>query len=164
MMTSIFARVMRSAAVLVLGGAALLANPAKAEFVGGGALHGFVGCEAQGWSGTVPVRGRFRPAELLGNPTSVTAFPPHGGAISLMLWHSLGQRSTWVRGRGESVWGRTYVWGQRPRVRMLQRVVTDPPGGSINDAMELTIRMRVRNFNDLPGCQADLSMILYRAG
>jgi hypothetical protein len=162
MTMTIFPRAVRTAGAMALAAATLMAAPAHAEFRGGGALHNFVGCEAQGWYGTNAVRVRYRPGELLGNPTAISFFLPDGGALTMRTYREFVDRSNWFLGRGDAIWDQFYNWGTRPRMRILRRIVNEPSGAGFVDATEITIRMRIQNFNGLAGCTADASMILHR--
>jgi hypothetical protein len=162
MKATIFSYAARTAGVLVLAASTMMAAPAHAEFRGGGAIHDFDGCEAQGWQGTIPVRIRYRPGEVLGNPTTMSFFLENGGALTVRTYREFEDRSTWFLGRGDSIFSGFFNWQERPRMRILRRIVNEPSGGTIFDATEISIRMRIQNWNGVAGCTADASMIMHR--
>lgn len=157
----------RSLAALALGGA-LIAPPAWADFRGGGALFNFTeSCRQQSWpvGGMLEVRVRHAPSELAGLPSQITiAFPT--GTQHYAVWQTLAASSTNFNGLGRRVWTDFILHPNRPRIRPVARRITALVNAglpeSVQNAREMFLRVRIENFNDLPGCAVTLATQLRR--
>lgn len=150
----------RSAALAALLGAfgAVAANAQEAtHFRGGGFAANFVGCEDHGISGTFMVNARYRPAEVTGaeNYSDLSILLPWGAA-------SFGRQGpldfTFQSVQGNQIITSAYRLSPRPRIRVLSQdpeVITD-------QTHEVQMRVRIRHFNGLSGCQADVGLVMLR--
>jgi hypothetical protein len=140
------------------------AGPAVA-FLGGGVLFAMTEpCTTQGWNASLnPVRVRYAPSEFNGFPSQVSVTLPEG-AEHLSLWGPLVSSTAFGGGAGRQTWSRFLFYPQTPLIRVVQRAVTLPPGGTILHAEELVLRLRVQNFGAISGCSATLTATLRRDG
>jgi len=142
--------------------AALGAQPASADMRGGGIVYNFTD-QCQGWPiGSADMfRARYRASELYGRPPSAVTLTFSDGAMMVALWGDMNPSSQF---RGGSIrymfTGFQYQGGsqRRPLVRVVARTVTrriDPSrDDSLANARELTLRLRIQNFDNIAGCSA----------
>jgi hypothetical protein len=138
-----------------------LAPAAQAQdFRGGGAITDFVGCESQGWDGSVGVRARFRLAATASDGLNNLSLYMADTAFHLVIPDPLSDTGTWRRFWGTAAYAEWDNWSPRPRVRFRQ--VTPIGGATPATATDLLLRMRVRGFNWMPGCEAMIVLALHR--
>lgn len=150
------------AALVLSGGAAV------ADFRGGGALFAFTPtCAQQGWpvGSTMSARIRHAPQELYGNPSQVT-IAVSGGTQHLAVWQPFVPSTQVFNGLARQVWTNFLLHPNNPRVRIVQRRITalvNPAlPESVANAREMFLRLRVENFNNLPGCSVTVAANLRR--
>lgn len=152
-----------------LAGLFMSATVAQADFRGGGVLFGFSDvCATHGWvvNGSVPVRTRYTPAEDVSAPPSqvTIAFPT--GTEHISQWGNMVPSNSFLGVAGRQIWSRFSFYETRPLVRVVQRVITQRINAgqpeSIQNAREIVLRLRIQNFNNLPGCTAVLAATMRR--
>jgi hypothetical protein len=150
---------------------ALGAGAAQADFRGGGVVFGFTDiCAQHGWpvGSSTPAQVRYAASE--DNPGGV---PPSEVTISfptgtehLLLWGPLVPSTAFGGAAGRQIWGFFTFYANAPRIRVVQRVVTqriNPAGpATIPNAREVLVRLRVQNFNNLVGCAVTVTATLNR--
>lgn len=147
---------------LVTVGALLTAPLAQAQdFRGGGVITDFAGCEAQGFRGAEFVRARLRLGSPEGNAnTTLSLFFPDG-AIDLTLPGEIARGTAWSRAWGTAIWFGPGNWDPRPRLRFRQ--VTPVGSSTVAEATDLMLRLQVRGFNWLAGCNVSIAVALTRS-
>lgn len=150
----------RSAALAVLFGAfsAVSATAQEAvHFRGGGFAANFSGCEDHGISGAFAVSARYSPAEVTGedNYTDLSILVPWGAA-------SFSRQGpldfTFQSVQGTQIVTGAYRVSPRPRIR----IMSQDPEVITEQTREIQMRVRIRNFNGLSGCQADVGLVMSR--
>ena len=63
---------------------------------------------------------------------------------------------------GRQSWSRFVFYPNRPRMRVVTRQVTRPPGAALAQAEELVLRLRVQNFAATQGCAVTLAVTIRR--
>ena len=155
-------RMIRLAALLAVSAFGLAAAPVSAiEFRGGGAMYGFSGCEAQGWSGANMVRARFTPAADNGGRNTLTLFPTIGGAINFQFDDPLERSNTWRRAWGSAMWQNPGTMDPRPRLRVRGFSITAPDGADLANATDIQMRLQIRRFNWMSSCRINLTLAMF---
>jgi hypothetical protein len=133
-------------------------------FVGGGAVFGQTdACNAGFDTAPHAVTIAFVPSELHGPPSSVSIFW-RDGSENLVLWGPMVPSSSFLGAAGRQNWSRFVFYPTRPLIRVVQRQITQPLGGTdIASARELALRLRVQNFGAIQGCAVTVMATLTRA-
>lgn len=156
------------------GGAALTVlaalGPAMADFRGGGTLFNFTeACSQHGW----PVGGaslamiRYAAAELWGNPSQVSIVFQNG-VEHIAVWQNFVAGPNVYTSLGREVWTgfRLHSPPDSPRVQILSRRITERLNTlqpeTIQNAREVTLRLRIVNWNAIPGCGVTLVATMAR--
>lgn len=147
-----------AAALFAAFGAVSASAQEPTHFRGGGFAANFAGCEAHGLMGqTFMIHARYRPAEVTGaiNYTDLSLLIPWGaenygrqGPLDFTFQSVL---------RNHIVTG-AYRAGPRPRIRVLSQ----DPEVITNQTRDVQMRVRIRNFNTLQGCQVDVGLVMTR--
>jgi hypothetical protein len=147
---------------------ALTAGAAQADFRGGGMLLAFTDtCRQQGWpaTGGLPVRVRYAPSELYGMPSQVT-IALGSGVQHYAIWAPLEATTQVFQGQGRQIRTNFLLHPNRPRVRPVQRRITERVNpalpDSVGNARAMFLRLRIENFDNLPGCSVTLAANLRR--
>lgn len=150
---------LRRLVLLPLAALGLSASMAQADFRGGGVLFGFTEtCAQNGWQvGTsYPVRTRYSASEDVSAPPSelTIAFPT--GTEHVTLWGGFTPSTSFFGAAGRQSWMQFAFYATRPLVRVVQRqihtLVNNSQPSTVQNAREVTLRLRIQNFNNLPGC------------
>jgi hypothetical protein len=67
-------------------------------------------------------------------------------------------------GSGRQMWTQFLFYPTRPLIRVVQRQITAPAGGTLPTAQELVLRLRVQNFAAINGCSVTIAATLRRSG
>lgn len=149
---------------------ALTAPAALADFMGGGALYGFSSaCRAAGWgTGGVPVTARYVPSEIFVGQRSQLAlgFATGTEQISVAASVTFAPRTASVAAVGRFIWDQYGVYATAPRIRVLERRITERVNASgaatIPNARTVMLRARILNFNNIPGCTVEFAGTMRR--
>jgi len=148
-----------TAIAAVMGAVGASAASAQVHFRGGGFVTNFAGCEDYGWynNQSSMIRARYRPAQLPGNnnETSLSLFM-HSGTENYSRQGPLD--FTFQSLQGNFIWTGAGRTSPRPRIRVLSQ----SPEVISENTREVQMRMRIRNFGTLAGCQADVGIVLTR--
>jgi len=147
---------------LVIALLALATSPARAEFMGAGTIFGASNCT---WpTGVEMTRARYRAAEADGGRGSaVTLNFAVGGVNTYNFYTNLTPSRVWRRAAGRSIWGTFGIMRTRPLVRVLQRQYADSTSAAqMQNAPNVYLRMRIRNFNGEPGCAVTVALTMNR--
>jgi hypothetical protein len=145
---------------------------AQADFRGGGALFAFTdACAQHGWAvgGAVPARIRYAASEDNpgGAPPSQVTIAFATGTEHFSLWGPFLPSTTFSGAAGRQIWSFFTFYSNAPRIRTVQRVVTQRINpvlpATIPNASEVVLRLRIQNFNNLVGCAVTMSATLRRA-
>lgn len=135
------------------------AASAQIHFRGGGFVTNFVNCEEFFWTANQShmIRARYRPAELPGNNNEVSlSLFLHSGTENYRRQGPL--PTTFDSLQGNFIWTRYGRMTPRPRIRVLSQ----NPEVLDENTREVQLRMRIRNFGTLQGCQADVGLVMTR--
>lgn len=157
-------RILRRAA----GGAALMVlttlGPAMADFRGGGVLFNFTeACRQHGWPVGSVTQGviRYAPAELRGNPSQVSVIL-NSSAEHIAVWQNFVAGPNVYASLGRHMGTIFFLTSppDSPRVQIISRRITERINPlmpeTIQNAREVTLRLRIANWNGLSGCGATL--------
>ncbi len=130
-----------------------LATPAQAEFMGGGFLTDYQGCQRYGWPvNTEMVRARYSAQEIDGGPSQLVLSFAVGGINTYLVRAGLAPSNTWHRAPGTVIWG-TADNTTTARLRVLERESVPFIGATFDEHVEnVRLRVRIRNFNGMQGC------------
>jgi hypothetical protein len=136
----------------------------SAPFMGGGVIFGTSpACAPALGPGVWPVRLRYSPGELEGMPSGLAVAWP-AGSEHLALWAPLLPSGDFLGGAGRGTWTRFVFYPLRPLLRVVQRQITLPAGGTdIAAAQELVLRLRVQHFAAVAGCAVTIAGVLRRS-
>lgn len=166
-----FQTLLRSARNLAAAATALLAlsvAPAQAEFTGGGYIYSLGGCDTAGFPiGTQMVRSRYAATETDGINSIVLFFAVGGANTYTIAGGGLDPATAFRRATGTSTWGAQYTMTPAPTIRVLERETVVPTARfsqSRVDARTQTVRLRltIRNFNGVQGCQVNAVLTMAR--
>lgn len=146
-----------AATAALLGAMGATAASAQVQFRGGGFVSNFSGCEQYGWRDqSLMIRARYRPAELSQDNTTSLSLYLHNGAENYSRSGPLD--FTFQSLQGNFIWTGSGRTTPRPRIRVL----TQDPEVITAETRDIQMRFRIRNFGVLPGCQADVGLVLTR--
>ncbi|MCB1360723.1 MAG: hypothetical protein H6899_17265 [Rhodobacter sp.] len=142
---------------------ALTAQPAQAEWQGGGTVHSPQGCERYGWpAGPEMVRVRVRNgADENERNSHVTIAFMVGGINTYRVRGALSPTQWFRAATARSVWDRMYWLSGNPRVRVVSWEPTDTRSGQGGNSRYG--EFLIRNFNGEVGCTVTLSAVLRNA-
>lgn len=148
-----------TAIAAVMGAMGASAASAQIHFRGGGFVANFSGCEEYGWFNNQShmIRARYRPAELEGNnnEASLSLFL-HTGTENYRRQGPLD--FTFQSFQSNFIWTGSGRTTPRPRIR----VFSQSPEVITEETPEVQMRMRIRNFGTLAGCQVDVGIVMTR--
>jgi hypothetical protein len=135
----------------------------RPDFSGGGSIFALTDdCAPALGQGPHPVVIHFAPSELGGRPSGVSLVW-RTGSEHLALWGPMLPSGQFYGGAGRGSWTRFVFYPTRPLVRVVQRQIVLPAGGTdLNVAEELVLRLRVQNFAAVPGCAVTVTAVLRR--
>lgn len=147
---------------------ALGTTAAQADFRGGGAVFGFSdACSAGGHDQNAQgVRIRYSASEFLGNPPSEMTVAFFTGTEHFTLWGPMGAGSDFLGSAGRQTFTRFVFYDNRPRMRIVQRNITrrvnESAPATLQNALEIQMRLRIQNFGNVSGCAATIAATLRR--
>ena len=152
------ARLAPLAAVAVVA----VSTPAHAEFMGGGYLTDYAGCERYGWPVNVEmVRARYSAREIDGGPSQVVLNFAVGGVNTYVHGGDLAPGRAWRSATGQVIWGTAGTMSPAPRIRVLERESVPFVGATFDEHVEtVRLRLRIRNFNGMRGCTVTAVLML----
>jgi len=153
-------------ALTVVAGAPALAQ----EFRGGGAVFAFTPtCTQYGWpvGEAYPVVVRHRAREVETDISSSISIFFGDFVVNLSAWNSTFHPTPTPRRLAGRAIGRSFWnWSNRPMVRVVTREITslvNPSGpATMENARSIAIRVRINNWDGLPGCAVTLAAALRR--
>lgn len=154
----------RSPARLAAAAFALLAiaTPAEAEFMGGGYLTDYYGCERYGWPiNTEMVRARYSAAEIDGGRSQLVLNFAVGGVNTYTVRGNLAPGPAWRATLGQVIWGTIGNMRPRPQLRVLERQSVPFVDATFDEHVEnIRLQVRIRNFNGMSGCTVTAVLML----
>jgi hypothetical protein len=155
--------------ILPLVALALSVTAAHADFRGGGSVFGFTDtCAQHGWptTGSRAVRVRYSASEDFNEPPSQVTLAFGTGTEHFALWGPFNPSGSFFGAAGRQTWTRFVFYPTRPLVRVVQRQIVEKISASgpdtIQNARVVVLRMRIQNFNNLPGCAVTLTALMRR--
>jgi hypothetical protein len=135
----------------------------RPDFSGGGAIFALTDqCAPILGSGPHAVGIHYAPSELGGLPSGVSLVWREGSE-HLALWGPMEASGQFFGAAGRATWSRFVFYPLRPLVRVVQRQITLPAGGTnLVQSEELVLRMRVQNFAAVPGCAVTVAATVRR--
>lgn len=152
------ARLAPLVAVALMG----VSAPAHAEFMGGGYLTDYAGCDQYGWPVNVEmVRARYSAREIDGGPSQIVLNFAVGGVNTYVYYGDLSPSRAWRQASGQVIWGTTGAIRPAPRLRVLERESIPFAGASFDAHVEnIRLRLRIRHFNGMRGCTVTAVLML----
>ncbi|GAB4265590.1 MAG: hypothetical protein Kow0013_13850 [Pararhodobacter sp.] len=148
-----------SAALMAV--ATLFTTRAEAQYVGGGYLTDYWGCEEAGWpTGIEMFRARYNPSEVQGGTSDLVLDLAVGGTMVYSVRGPMRPGRRWIPTQGYAVWGGLYRSNPRPRLRIEERRDAATGDASIPANDQIRMSVRIRNFNGRSGCTVTAHMML----
>lgn len=136
------------------------ADPARAEFMGAGAIYAPYNCS---WpTGTEMTRARYRPSEDGEDFSQLTLNFAVGGVNHFMVRGPMAPGTGWRQIQGRAVWGGFYFMPQAPQIQVIERVGAPGVDVPFEGADTIRFRARIRNFNGQRGCAVSVVLMMHR--